>query len=397
VNADGFYYNNSSTMQNIGIVYGLKELGAKIDLLTLQPQKGTVGFDPSMQTVLDECIEHVYFIPLNSLYQRLNKEKKHVVENTGHENKTLSAVKGSVRRFIKNLLVFDLRILNLHNVDKVNIDLDQYDVVISASDPKSTHCMANRLVQQHDYQGRYIQYWGDPLYLDITRDRSILDGVCKSMEKRALQPASKIVYATPFTLKEQQELYPDLAGKMSYAHQAAVPVSNCNNLNQGNSKNVLSLVYCGDYRKETRNIMPLYQAVQNLKDDVELNIYGTSNLQLVSTDNVFVHGQVSRKEADQAEMEADVLVCICNLKGSQIPGKIYYLTSYDKPIIVVIDGEYTNKLKKYLTDLKRFVVCENTDRDIKEAIQFVKSNNKDSFSGDKNEFTPKYMAINILK
>ena len=137
VNADGFYYNNSSTMQNIGIVYGLKELGAKIDLLTLQPQKDAVGFDPAMQKVLEDCIKHVYFIPLNSLYQRLNKEKKHVVENTGHENKTISAVKGSIRRFIKNLLVFDLRVLNLHNVDKVGIDLNQYDVIISASDPKS--------------------------------------------------------------------------------------------------------------------------------------------------------------------------------------------------------------------------------------------------------------------
>lgn len=397
VNADGFYYNNSSTMQNMGIVYGLKELHVVVDLLTLEPQKGTIGFDFAIQRVLKECIRHVYFIPLNPLYQKLNKEKKHVIENTGHENKKISFLKGSVRRFIKNLLVFDLRILNLYNVDKVKIDLSQYDIIISASDPKSTHCITNRLVKRYHYQGKYIQYWGDPLYLDITRDKGLLDGVCKFMEKKTLRSASKVIYATPFTLKEQQKLYPTLAAKMSYAHQAAVPVVNYTGKMHRNQRGRISFVYCGDYRKETRNIMPLYRTVQHFGEDVVLNIYGTSNLQLASVDNIIIHGQVSREIADRAEQDADILVCICNVKGSQIPGKIYYLTNYNKPIIVIVDGEYKAALKKYFNEMGRFIVCENTESDIMNAIKIARYRYTDTGFQKIKEFMPTFMAENIIK
>lgn len=397
VNADGFYYNNSSTMQNMGIVYGLKEINVKVDLLTLEPQNETVGFDLAMQKVVEECIEHVYLIPLNSLYRKLNKEKKYVVENTGHENKKISYLKGIIRRFIKNLLVFDLRILNLHNVDKVKIDLDQYDMIISASDPKSTHCMTNRLVKKHHYRGRYIQYWGDPLYLDITRDKGILDSVCKVVEKKTLQLASKIVYATPFTLREQQKLYPKIASKMGYAHQAGLPVINCIDEKNTGQKEKITLVYCGDYRKETRNIMPLYQTVCQLGKNCELDIYGTSNVQLSSTDNVIVYGQVSREKADSAEQNADVLVCICNVKGTQIPGKVYYLTNYNKPIIVITDGEYKEELKKYFEKMKRFIVCGNQENDIKEAIQSARDTINHSFFQNEQEFDATYMIRKIIR
>ena len=395
INADGFFYNNSSTMQNMGIVYGLKELGAEVDLLSLQPQRETIGFDAEMQRVLQDCVNHEYFIPLNGLYQKLNKKKKHIVENIGHESTWISSLKGSIRRFIKSFLVFDLRILNLHNVNKVKIDLSQYDIIISASDPKSTHCIANYLVKKYHYKGRYIQYWGDPLYLDITRDRNILDRLCKLMEKRTLYFASKVVYATPFTLKEQMELYPEFANKMSWVHQAAISFGSKKKENN-QFKNKISLVYCGDYRKETRNILPLYHAVKHFHDQFQLSIYGTSNFQLLSTDNIIVHGQVSRKEADRVEAEADVLVCICNLRGTQIPGKIYYLTDYDKPIIVIVDGNYKNELKKYFDDMKRFIVCENTENGIEEAIQTVRTFYEKPLLMEKDEFAPIHMAELII-
>lgn len=396
VNADGFYYNNSSTMQNMGIVYGLKKINAEVDLLALEPQNGTVGFDPNIQKVLEECIAHVYLIPLNCLYRSLNKGKKHVVENTGHENKKISYLKGTIRKFIKNLLVFDLRILNLHNVDKVKIDLDQYDMIISASDPKSTHCMTNRLVKEHHYSGRYIQYWGDPLYLDITRDKGVLDGICKAMEMKTLRTASKIIYATPFTLRDQQKLYPEMASKMGYAHQAGLPVINWTDEKKSSQKEKIRLVYCGDYRKETRNIMPLYQAVCQLGKSYKLDIYGTSNFHLASTDNVIVHGQVSRKKADNAEQKADVLVCICNVQGSQIPGKIYYLTNYNKPIIVIVDGEYKEELKKYFNEMKRFIICENREADINEAIKRAQEARYNREFQSTQEFSPVFMVKNIL-
>lgn len=398
INSDGFFYNNSSTMQNLGILYGLKELGAEVDLLALQPQEEAVGFDLAMQNALGNCINRMYQIPLTSLYKKLNKEKRHVVENNGDENKWISALKGKIRRFIKNILVFDIRVLNLPNIDKVDIDLETYDIILSASDPKSTHCIANRLLKMHSFHGRYIQYWGDPLYLDITRDRSILDGLCKYLERETLKSASKIVYATPFTFKAQKKQYPQFGTRMSWAHQAAI-FFDLEKKSPQKLSDEFSIVYCGDYRKETRNIIPLYDAIKNHPCHVKLDIYGTSNVHLTPTLNIRVHGQVTRNEADQAESNADVLVCICNLRGTQIPGKIYYLTNYLKPIIVIVDGEYKEELKDYFESMNRFIVCENNENAIEDAIRNAKTilNEKTAYKNSESEFSPLHMAENIIR
>lgn len=400
VNADGFFYNNSSTMQNIGIVLGLNQLGYEVDLLTLQPQEGTVGYEPIMQSSISQCIQNTYVIPLNSLYRKLNKGKKHMVENTGQEKKWITELKGGVRRFIKSALIFDIRILNIFNTNHVNINLSQYDVIISASDPKSTHCFANYLIQKHGYKGRYIQYWGDPLYLDITRDRSFIDFICKFLERKTLSVAGKIVYATPFTLKEQQQLYPEFAHKMAFAHQAAVGLYSGTSTYESDKeldKGKCTIVYCGDYRKETRNIIPLYNAVKLLGHPFELHIYGTSNIELDSFTNISINGQVSRERADSAELRADVLVCICNLKGSQIPGKVYYLTCMNKPIIVIIDGNYKDELKEYFTRFNRFIVCNNDEESIQKAIKLANEMADHRIASNSSEFTPVQMAKMILK
>lgn len=396
VSADGFFYNNSSAIQNIGIICGLKELGAEIDLLTLQSQKGTIGFDHTIEEAARKYLQQVYFIPLNSLYKKLNKQKKLVVENTGKEKKWHTWFKGKIRRNIKKFLIFDLRVLNISGINNVAIDLSKYDFIISASDPKSTHCFAIALIKNGNFRGKYIQYWGDPLYMDITRDKSIIDGLYKVAERKVLQGADKIVYATPFTLREQQNLYPEYANRMIYVHQAAVQLEAHElTMSKKNDNQKISIVYCGDYRKETRNIMPLYSAVKKMDTGVRLDIYGTSNVNLSSEKNITIHGQVSREKADIAENNADVLFCICNLKGSQIPGKIYYLTEYKKNIIIAVDGEYRDELQTYFKNMKRFIVCQNEEHEIMKAINQARKMDGDVYYNI-DEFSPKKMAEEII-
>ena len=112
-----------------------------------------------------------------------------------------------------------------------------------------------------------------------------------------------------------------------------------------------------------------------------------------------MHGQVTRNEADQAESNADVLVCICNLRGTQIPGKIYYLTNYLKPIIVIVDGEYKEELKDYFESMNRFIVCENNENAIEDAIRNAKTilNEKTAYKNSESEFSPLHMAENIIR
>ena len=396
VSADGFFYNNSSAIQNIGIVCGLKDLGAEIDLLTLQSQKETIGFDHTVEEVSRKYLQQVYFIPLNCLYKRLNKQKKLVVENTGKEQKWHTWLKGKIRRNIKKFLIFDLRILNLGGINDVLIDLSQYDFIISASDPKSTHCFAKALIKKGNFKGKYIQYWGDPLYMDITRDKSVIDGLYKIAERKVLQGADKIVYATPFTLGEQQNLYPEYANRMIYVHQAAMKLETHKlKITEKDDDKKFGIVYCGDYRKETRNIMPLYSAVKKMNRDVRLDIYGTSNVNLSDENNITIHGQVSREKADIAEDNADVLFCICNLKGSQIPGKIYYLTACRKNIIIAVDGDYKNELQTYFENMKRFIVCQNKEYEIIKAIDKARKLDR-NVHYNTEEFSPKKMAEKII-
>lgn len=396
VSADGFFYNNSSAIQNIGIICGLKDLGAEIDLLTLQSQKGTIGFDHTIEDASKKYLQQVYFIPLNRFYKKINKQKKLVVENTGKERQWRTWFKGKIRRNIKKFLIFDLRILNLGGINDVSIDLSQYDFIISASDPKSTHCFANALIKKGNFKGEYIQYWGDPLYMDITRDKSVIDGLYKMAERKVLQGADKIVYATPFTLREQQNLYPEYANRMIYAHQAAVQLDAHElKISEKDDNQKISIVYCGDYRKETRNIMPLYSAVKKMNRDVRLDIYGTSNVNLSDENNIAIHGQVSREEADFAEDNADVLFCICNLKGSQIPGKIYYLTEHKKNIIIAVDGEYKDELQAYFENMKRFIVCRNEEHEIIKAINQARELDGNVYYNIE-EFSPKKMAEKMI-
>lgn len=394
ISNDGFSNNTSSVIQNKGIVIGLNKLGHTVDFLTLKPQKQMVIYDESMND-MDKYIRKTYYIPLTKLYERLAAHQKHFVENTGRDSHTVSKLKGKVRRFIKNLLIYDIRALNVFNLKKVSINLQKYDIIISSSDPKSTHYLACKLLALHGYTGKFIQYWGDPLYLDITRDKTCLDFFIKKSEYKILKQASRIVYATPFTLEEQKTLYPLLSDKMTYAHQVPVDFQPIK-VSVKKKSECVKIVYCGDYRSKTRNIIPLYKAVSSMSVNYHLTICGTSDVFLKNNSNVSVLGSVNHKTAENLESEADILVAVCNLRGSQIPGKIYYLCRYNTPIIIILDGEYSkDKLRDYFGQFNRFILCDNNIENIVNAFREAQEM-KFCIDTQLSRLTTEYMASRIL-
>lgn len=390
ISLDGFSNNTSSVIQNKGIVQGLHNLGHSVDVLTLEPVKSMVIYDESMNDMAN-YINHTYYIPLNNLYIKLAGKQKSFVEKTGKESSFKSYLKGKIRMLIKSVLIYDIRALNVTNIKKLNLNPNDYDVIISASDPKSTHYVATKIVKRFKYKGTFIQYWGDPLYLDITRIRGPFDFLYKWAEKALIEEADKVIYATPFTLREQQNLYPNFKDRMTYVYQ----VPPYGSFGKGKRKSDYNeIVYCGDYRSTTRNIIPLYQSVKEGSDDLHLTICGTSNIKLDSGKNISVKGQVNHKTAQDLESNADILISICNLKGSQIPGKIYYLCAYDTPIVIILDGEYKEELREYFEQFDRFICCENNKEDISEAIK--EAQRKKSYDKPK-QLTPEHIASQILK
>lgn len=62
------------------------------------------------------------------------------------------------------------------------------------------------------------------------------------------------------------------------------------------------------------------------------------------------------------------MVVILNLRGGQIPGKLYHLAATNKPILVIMDGDYKQIIREYLNGFDRYILCDNTEESISNAI-----------------------------
>lgn len=112
--------------------------------------------------------------------------------------------------------------------------------------------------------------------------------------------------------------------------------------------------------------MPLYNAVNGTPH--ELEICGSSDFNISDTANIKIFGKISFKEVNDRERERDVLVCICNKHGTQIPGKAYHYAMTDKYILMIVDGEHKEELKRYFGNYNRYIICENNEKSIRAAL-----------------------------
>lgn len=362
-------FNSSATLQNIGIITGLCELGHCVDTLTTYPLQGAKLYDASVVDI--KCIvNNVFYIP-NSFYYTKLMAKKTNPQDARNVVKILD-IKRSVRNFIRSvfnfLAIFDAQKYNISGINKCKINFYKYDIIISASDPKSSHLLARKIFHDNPkLKAKWIQYWGDPMYIDITRKKDWKDIIVKRCEANLLRNADKIVYPSPFTLAEQKKLYPSSASKMLFANQATLHQASYSDM-QSNSSNV-NICYVGAYNSNVRNIMPLYNFFMTTPNtNLQLIIGGSSDIKLNNSKNIRVIGQLTYEESTMIESSSDILVCVCNKRGTQIPGKIYYLAGYNKPIIVIVDGEYSEQLKQYFAKYQRYIICNNNELSIKEAL-----------------------------
>lgn len=391
-----FENNASATIRNKSLIKGLSELGHSVDTLTLSPDEVSISYDKSMNDI-EQLVRNFYYIDINPLYRKLMAKK--VISNKSSKNNRniLKFLLGRSRSYIKKIFdkttIFDAQKFNVKGVSKVKIDYDKYDVIISSSDPKSSHLIAKKIYKENkNCHSKWIQYWGDPMYNDITREDDWRNMIFKIQEYKLLKKADKVVYVSPLTLKLQKSTYPGCSKKMSYASQAYIDNYIAKDIEMTNK---IQIAYFGAYISKIRNIMPLYNAAKTNK--FLLNIGGASDIELEETDNIKIEGKLSYEDVRKKETQSDVLVCICNLKGTQIPGKIYYSAGYNKPIIIILDGEYKNELKRHFESFNRYILCDNNEESIIKAINKAKKqiNNVD-LNGIKG-LESRYIAKKILE
>ena len=95
---------------------------------------------------------------------------------------------------------------------------------------------------------------------------------------------------------------------------------------------------------------------------------GSSDVNLVSCENVRI---LPRGDSETIEEITDILVCILNSKGSQIPGKLYHCAATCKPVLVILDGDDIKEKKEYIDSFHRFITCENSEHSICDAIKYI--------------------------
>lgn len=347
---------SSSAKRMLGLVKGLVEKNLEVTLLTTEFENRATDEETNkmLQKVQIITLESKIYSSGSQLGKKdYRKKVRHIVGSLYR----LVCIFGHTERVAKN----------------VKIDIlpyREYDFAISISDPKTSHIALKSLLKQGLACKKIVEYWGDPLYGDITFKSIYPSSFIRDIEEKMLILADSIVYTSPFTVKREQEIYPKLSSKMKYVPTA----SEKRIFNQKKKDDSFVVGYYGAYHSSVRNIMPLYNAFADSKcGNAILNIIGDSNLKLESKDNILVQ---PRGNISQYECDTDILVCVLNRTGTQIPGKLYYNASTNRAVLVILDGDEISEMRRFLARFDRFYICENSEGEIARTIEEIRNSHK---------------------
>lgn len=342
--------NTSVTISNYGLLMGLRELGHEVTIL--MPHYTSDDSRACEYDLSDFTIERIPGLSFTECRQV----------------KPLTILNRIRRKWHKEFDFLDFTAQMLNAVKDVPVKGRYYDLILSTSDTKTSHVFVQKLIKRGLKYGRWIQHWGDPMNGDITRRNCYPDKIVQWYEQRMIKDADKVVYVSPFTAEMQRKAYPDMANKLSFVPLPCIANETKAEVLPKQKTRKLRLAYMGDYSSSIRNILPLYEACK-IMPDVELTIAGISNLKLQPTENIIVLPRVPHSQAVQIEEESDVSVTICNLRGTQIPGKLYYSASMQKHLLVLVDGDDPKAIKNYLQQYNRYEVADNTIDAIQSAFK----------------------------
>lgn len=370
--------NTSASIRNHATIKGLIKNGHDVTIVSSKPDKNHPLYDGSLHI---EKTELKYF----------NIGSAQLVAKIGRRFKVLSSVRSYIYRVIYGNDIYDNLKSIVNFVNEINIK--EYDLIISSSDPKSSHLFVDKLFGSNSMKIPWIQIWGDPFADDITRSSTGKTSKVIEEENRLLSLADKIIYVSKMTCEAQKLKYPNNEKKMFYEPIPYWRERRISKIIPLDYKNI-KICYCGDYNSHIRDIKPLYNAINKL--NIALTVCGMSDLNLQSTNNINIMPRQRSEVIKKIEAEADVLVHLSNLSGTQIPGKIYQYVSTDKVILFILDGE-KEKLKNMFEEYERFIFVDN-DKDL---IIHTLQNIFELIHNVKNEpveqFKAEYVSLDIIK
>ena len=395
--------NTSANISHNAYIKGLLESGYSVDII--MKSNDNIIIDNSMPKFNTKYYEISGVGLLNkyiSLYKKkfehkeeyssitnLNSNQSSLENNINSKKKFYSSIRNICRRIYYLYIsfvggAFENHIFWIKKASRIKLD-KHYDLVISNSTPNSAHEVVRILLKKNRiYAKHWVQIWEDPWYYDLYGKKS---KKVKKAESKLLIAAEKIYYVSPLTLTNQKIFFPKAANKMS-----VIPLPSMDN-NENDKEKDFFCGYFGDYHSNVRNILPFYNTCKNNK--IPTVILGNSDFNLSSTLEVKTHGRVSVDTLKQFQEKVKVLVHISNLKGGQIPWKIYHYSNSKHPILVILDGsrEERQKIFEHFKKYKRYYFCNNDEVSIYNALNQIKK----GLNGIKNEPVKDFMPNQVAK
>lgn len=385
--------NSSANLCHLAYINGLIECGHQVDLISVSTKNQRV--DPSISPA---AVRKTYLYDA-SLYEQLGNRKKMAAAPAApsaggsaapaNGPSLMSRIKAAVRGLYG---VYSTDIIWYHRAKQFR-SKEHYDLVISLAFPPASHKLTDWLLRKGRLKAdRWLQIWEDPWYADIY-------GLAhtprvKREESSLLARAQKVLYVSPLTLMYQKQAFPEYAHKMDW-----MPLPSYYQAEQTDvAFDRLTFGYFGDYVSNTRNLQPFYEAAAELGLDTV--ICGNSDAGLASTDTIRIYPRLPLAELKIHEDRTNALIFLCNLRGGQIPGKIYQYAATNKLVLFILDGTAEEKaaLRDYFAPFGRFMFCENDKASIAEAIRKLQTGPVQSaLHTPLTRFEPKQIITEIVE
>lgn len=385
--------NSSANLCHISYIKGLLDGGHTVDLLTVSNKNQNIDTGINIPKV-----RNLYTYDA-SLYEQLGMRKK-MQNSYATEVMTSDSVNGYKKSLKAKIKEHIHKFYGTYGTDIVWYfhakhwkSKEVYDCVISLAYPPVSHKLVETLLRaKHLLAKRWIQIWEDPWYADIFGLNH--NDKVKKEEGRLLTISSRVYYVSPLTLSYQKKAFPEFADKMKWQplpsyYERKLTLIDFDTLQFG---------YFGDYSPHIRNLQPFYNVA--LKMGLKVNICGNSSSKFQSNESVRVFQRMGLKELEVYENQTNILVFLCNLRGGQIPGKIYQYAATNKLVLFILDGtnEEKNILYKYFSTFNRFIFCDNNESSIERTILNLNIKEiKSSYMTPLLNFAPVNIIQNILE
>lgn len=387
ITTGNIYMNSSANIRNIALIKGLEELGHTIKVVSFENGKiRDAGFQKDLESI------DVYFIGKRESVPSYQKQN---ISKQSKKDIIISAIKGKINKLYRHVQIYDPYKHKISEIDASIFNWDDFDICITSSDPKSSHLLALN-AKKEGHRFKWVQYWGDPMTLDLTIDSWVRPLICKA-EHRLFNAADKIVFTNRASKEVMEKKYPQFVSKFM-----SIPTSLYLNTIENKKKEInvdsVKLGYYGGCSSINRNVRPLISAVRS-NSAYHLILAGGNDLGLKNDDSLMVYGRISSQEVSLLTDDTDILIVLENLPKNenepcrQTPGKMYHYALMRKPILVICE---TDSMRCEFEKYDNYYFCKNNQNDIEQTIKAIISDIGKREYHPVKDFMPSTVANQLL-